>query len=153
MHNYRRPEDVPEGHCLVVGTGQSGVQFMEDLRIAEQPDPKATEAKTNHCLTGRDDGHEIDLRAFARDGLPLYGSVSGIEGTTICLAPDLNRNSDDADKSYVGISDMLDIDIAVPEAETFRKVWRPEQEITEIDAHDQRITSVLWCIGFRPSDS
>ncbi|MBV9946061.1 MAG: NAD(P)-binding domain-containing protein, partial [Myxococcales bacterium] len=31
---YRRPEDLPEGEVLVVGTGQSGCQIAEDLHIA-----------------------------------------------------------------------------------------------------------------------
>ena len=100
--SYKRPSDIPDGVCLVVGTGQSGVQMMEDLWIAgrevrlcvgtaprspriyrgrdatdwlfeigeysktigEQPNPKLTESKTNHYLSGRDGGHEIDLREF-----------------------------------------------------------------------------------------
>lgn len=195
MHSrdYFRPDDVPPGRCLVVGTGQSGVQLMEDLRIAgrdvslavgpaprsprqyrgrdatdwlyemayyartieDQPDPKATEAKTNHYMSGRDGGHEIDLRAFARDGLPLYGSVTGMEGTKIAFAPDLEKNLDDADKSYVGIRDMIDAyikrhGIDAPTAPPFKKVWRPDAERTQIDAAQEGITSVLWCIGFRP---
>ena len=191
--DYHRPGDVPEGRCLVVGTGQSGVQLMEDLRIAgrdvalavgpaprsprmyrgrdatdwlhemghyaitidQTPDPKATEAKTNHYMSGRDGGHEIDLRRFALDGLPLYGSVTGMEGTRIAFAPDLERNLDDADRSYVGIREMIDAHIEkngidAPEEPPFEKVWRPETEITEIDAAQEGITSVLWCIGFRP---
>lgn len=191
--DYRRPADIPEGRCLVVGTGQSGVQLMEDLRIAgrdvalavgpaprsprlyrgrdatdwlhemgyykrtiaEQPDPKATEAKTNHYMSGRDGGHEIDLRRFARDGLPLYGSVTGMDGTRIRFASDLEKNLDDADASYVGIRDMIDSYIArngidAPTEPPFEKVWRPAQEVTEIDAAQEGITSVLWCIGFRP---
>ena len=194
--DYFRPEDIPPGRCLVVGTGQSGAQMMEDLHlagrdvslavgtaprsprayrgrdstdwlhemghyqrtIAEQPDPKATEAKTNHYMSGRDGGHEIDLRQFARDGLPLYGRVTGMDGTRISFAPDLEKNLDDADKSYVGIRDMIDayIDehgIDAPPAPPFEKVWRPATEITEIDAASEGITSILWCIGFRPDYS
>lgn len=194
--DYRRPEDTPEGRCLVVGTGQSGVQLMEDLHIAgrdvslavgpaprsprlyrgrdatdwlhemgyykrtiaEQPDPKATEAKTNHYMSGRDGGHEIDLRKFARDGLKLYGSVTGMDGNRITFAPDLEKNLDDADASYVGIRDMIDSYIAqegieAPTEPCFEKVWRPAEEITEIDASRAGITSVLWCIGFRPDYS
>ncbi|WP_019953933.1 MSMEG_0569 family flavin-dependent oxidoreductase [Yoonia vestfoldensis] len=190
---YRRPSDIPEGTCLVVGTGQSGVQLMEDLRlagrdvrlavgpaprsprwyrgkdatdwlhqmgyykitIAEQPDPKATEAKTNHYMSGRDGGHEIDLRRFALDGLQMYGSVSDMDGTKIRFLPDLAQNLDDADKSYVGIRTMIDAYIAregidAPPAPPFEKVWRPDTEITQIDAALEGITSVLWCIGFRP---
>lgn len=194
--DYRRPSDIPEGTCLVVGTGQSGVQLMEDLwisgrdvrlavgpaprsprayrgrdatdwlyemgyykrTIAEQPDPRATEAKTNHYMSGRDGGHEIDLRKFARDGLKLYGSVADMEGTCIDFLPDLGKNLDDADASYLGIRDMIDAYIAregldVPPEAAFERVWEPTEDITEIDAADEGITSILWCIGFRPDYS
>ena len=32
--NYRNPDQLPEGEVLVVGSGQSGVQIMEDLHLA-----------------------------------------------------------------------------------------------------------------------
>ena len=76
--------------------------------IDQQPDPRATEAKTNHYMSGRDGGHEIDLRRFARDGLELYGSVTGMDGMAIRFAPDLEKNLDDADESYIGIRKMID---------------------------------------------
>ncbi len=191
---YRRPSDIPDGTCLVVGTGQSGVQMMEDLSIAgrdvrlavgpaprsprwyrgrdatdwlyqmgyyditiaDQPDPKSTEAKTNHYMSGRDGGHEIDLRRFALQGLKLYGSVADMDGTTIRFLPDLEDNLDSADKSYVGIRTMIDDFIAregidAPVEPPFEKVWYPNAEITEIDAAATGITSILWCIGFRPN--
>lgn len=194
--DYGSPDDIPEGRCLVVGTGQSGVQLMEDLRIAgrqvslavgpaprsprkyrgrdatdwlhemgyygrtiaEQPDPRATEAKTNHYMSGRDGGHEIDLRKFALNGLPLYGSVTGMAGTEITFAPDLEKNLDEADKSYIGIRDMIDNYIAdhgidAPSEPPFKKLWRPDGETAKIDASEEGITSVLWCIGFRPDYS
>ncbi|MBU1834421.1 MAG: MSMEG_0569 family flavin-dependent oxidoreductase [Alphaproteobacteria bacterium] len=192
--SYRRPSDIPGGTCLVVGTGQSGVQMMEDLKIAgrdvrlavgpaprsprwyrgrdatdwlhqlgyyditiaQQPDPKTTEAKTNHYMSGRDGGHEIDLRRFALDGLRMYGSVADMDGTTIRFLPDLEANLDAADKSYVGIRHMIDDFIAregidAPQEQPFEKLWRPEMEITQIDAAAEGITSILWCIGFRPN--
>jgi putative flavoprotein involved in K+ transport len=191
--SYRRPSDIPDGTCLVVGTGQSGVQMMEDMTIAgrdvrlavgsaprsprwyrgkdatdwlhrmgyyditidQQPDPKTTEAKTNHYMSGRDGGHEIDLRRFALEGLQMYGSVADMEGTTIRFLPDLEQNLDSADKSYVGIRKIIDDYIAregidAPYEPPFEKVWRPETEITHIDAAAEGITSILWCIGFRP---
>lgn len=192
--SYRRPSDIPDGTCLVVGTGQSGVQMMEDLTIAgrdvrlavgpaprsprwyrgkdatdwlhqmgyyditidQQPDPKTTEAKTNHYMSGRDGGHEIDLRRFALEGLRMYGSVADMAGTTIRFLPDLEENLDAADKSYVGIRTMIDDYIAregidAPPEPPFKKLWRPETEITQIDAAAEGITSVLWCIGFQPN--
>lgn len=33
-HQYRRPEDLPEGRVLLVGSGQSGVQLAEELLAA-----------------------------------------------------------------------------------------------------------------------
>lgn len=198
MHSvdYRRPEQMPDGATLVVGTGQSGVQLMEDMHlkgrnvhlavgpaprsprqyrgrdatdwlhemghyaitIDTHPDPLHAITKTNHYMTGRDGGHEIDLRKFARDGVSLYGSVSGMDGKTIQFLPDLETNLDDADDSYVGIRDAIDAYIAennidAPQEPAFHKAWRPEQEITEIDCDKEGITSILWAIGFRPDYS
>lgn len=195
--DYRRPSQLPDGATLVVGTGQSGVQIMEDLAragrkvhlavgpaprsprkyrgrdatdwlhdaghyamtIREHPDPVKAVSQTNHYMSGRDGGHEIDLRRFAlEDGVSLYGSVDAIEGTRIRFQPDLEKNLDDADRSYVGIREAIDAHIArngidAPEEPPFEKVWRPEREITEIDAAAETITSVVWSIGFRPDYS
>ncbi|MDC0737836.1 MSMEG_0569 family flavin-dependent oxidoreductase [Cognatishimia sp. SS12] len=198
MHSvdYRRPEQMPDGGTLVVGTGQSGVQLMEDLHlkgrdvhlavgpapraprmyrgrdstdwlydmgqyaitIDQHPNPEHAVTKTNHYMTGRDGGHEIDLRKFARQGVSLYGSVCGMDGKTIQFLPDLEKNLDDADDAYVGIRDAIDAyiaqnNIAAPLEPAFEKVWRPEREITEIDCEKEGITSILWAIGFRPDYS
>ncbi|MEN8831430.1 MAG: MSMEG_0569 family flavin-dependent oxidoreductase [Pacificibacter sp.] len=196
MHSvdYRRPSQMPEGATLVVGTGQSGVQLMEDLHLAgrdvhlavgpaprsprmyrgrdatdwmydlghyditidKHPNPEHAVSKTNHYMTGRDGGHEIDLRKFARDGVSLYGSVSGMDDKSIQFLPDLEKNLDDADESYLGICTAIDgyierNNIDAPVEPEFEKVWRPEQEITHIDCEALGITSILWAIGFRPN--
>ncbi|MCQ0988180.1 MSMEG_0569 family flavin-dependent oxidoreductase [Jiella marina] len=195
--DYRRPSQLPEGATLVVGTGQSGVQIMEDLvrdgrkvhlavgpaprsprkyrgrdatdwlydmghydiTIREHPDPVKALTQTNHYMSGRDGGKEIDLRRFAlEDDVSLYGSLADMEWQTIRFLPDLDKNLDDADKSYVGIRDQIDAYIAkegidAPEEPPFVKVWRPEREVTEIDAAAEGITSIVWSIGFRPDYS
>ncbi|MEJ6393528.1 MSMEG_0569 family flavin-dependent oxidoreductase [Gymnodinialimonas sp. 2305UL16-5] len=191
--DYRNPEQMPDGATLVIGTGQSGVQLMEDLRIAGRevhlavgPAPRSprmyrgrdatdwlfdmghydltvdnhplgieARAKTNHYMTGRDGGHEIDLRQFACDGVQLYGSLAGFGGTTAQFLPDLETNLDDADASYCNIRATIDAyieqhGIDAPEDPAFEKVWRPQREVTQIDLAERGITSVLWCIGFRP---
>ena len=199
MHSrdYRRPSQVAEGAALVIGTGQSGVQIMDDLvrvgrkvhlavgpaprsprnyrgrdatdwlydmghyamTIADHSDPERAVAKTNHYMSGRDGGLEIDLRRFVVDDeLTLYGSVCGIDGSTIRFLPDLEKNLDDADRSYVGICEQIDAyiersGIDAPLAPLFKKVWRPKTEITEIDAQALGITSIIWSIGFRPDYS
>lgn len=195
MHSadYRRPAQLPPGGTLIVGTGQSGVQIMEDLHrdgrdvhlavgpaprsprkyrgrdatdwlhdmghyaitIDRHPDPIKALTQTNHYMSGRDGGKEIDLRRFARDGVHLYGSLAGADGTRLRFLPDLERNLDDADRSYCGIRDQIDAWIATqgidaPPAPPFEKVWRPEAEVAEIDCAVLGITSIVWAIGFRP---
>lgn len=195
--DYRRPSQIPEGATLVIGTGQSGVQIMEDLvrdgrkvhlavgpaprsprkyrgrdatdwlyemghyaiTIDTHPDPIKALSQTNHYMSGRDGGKEIDLRRFvAEDDISLYGSVAGMAGSTIRFLPDLAKNLDDADKSYLGIRSVIDDYIAregidAPEEPAFVKLWEPAAEVTEIDTAALGITSVIWSIGFRPDYS
>lgn len=191
--DYRNPEQLPEGEVLVVGTGQSGVQLMEDLHLAGRkvhlcvgPAPRSPRVyrgrestawlmdmgvyeltvdrhplgdkareRTNHYMTGRDGGHEIDLRKFALEGVKLYGSMADIEGSTLRFLPDLEKNLDDADEVYVGIRRDIDRYIAAqgidaPVEPDFVKVWRPEQEVLALDAELAGITTIIWAIGFRP---
>lgn len=197
MHSrdYRRPSQMPQGGTLIVGTGQSGVQLMEDLHrdgrqvhlavgpaprsprkyrgrdatdwlhdaghyrmtIDRHPDPAKALSQTNHYMSGRDGGKEIDLRKFALDGVQLYGSLADADadGTGLTFLPDLEKNLDDADRSYVGIRTQIDAwieaqGIDAPVEPPFVKVWRPEQERTQLDMAAAGITSILWAIGFRP---
>lgn len=197
MHSkdYRRPNQIPKGASLIVGTGQSGVQIMEDLvrdgrkvhlavgpaprsprkyrgrdatdwlydmghydiTIAEHPDPHKALSQTNHYMSGRDGGKEIDLRRFVveRD-ISLYGSLSDMSGSKLNFLPDLRKNLDDADTSYLGIRNVIDEyisreNISAPEEAPFEKLWQPDAETTEVDAEELGITSVIWSIGFRPN--
>ena len=194
--SYKNPSDIPDGTCLVIGTGQSGVQMMEDLwiegrdvrlsvgsaprspriyrgrdatdwlyeigeyskTIEQQPDPKQTEAKTNHYLSGRNGGHEIDLREFALKGLKLYGTVSNFDDDRIFFEPNLEENLDRADESYLKICRMIDDyieseGIDAPEKPIFTKKWKPSNETESLDMIREGITSVLWCTGFKPDYS
>lgn len=198
MHSrdYRRPSQLPDGGTLIVGTGQSGVQIMDDfhlegrpahlavgpaprsprkyrgrdatdwlydagtyaITIDRHPDPVKALTQTNHYMSGRDGGKEIDLRKYALEGVRLYGSVAGGSGTTMMFLPDLEKNLDDADRSYLGIRKQIDAWITaqaidVPEEPPFEQVWRPAQEITEVDLVEAGITSIIWAIGFRPDYS
>jgi putative flavoprotein involved in K+ transport len=110
-------------------------------------------------MSGRDGGKEIDLRRFVvEDGISLYGSLADMDGNRLSFLPDLEKNLDDADRSYCGIRDQIDAYIVregidAPEEPPFQKVWRPEAEVTEIDVEELNITSVVWSIGFRPDYS
>jgi len=195
MH-YRNPEQLPPGEVLVVGSGQSGVQIVEDLHLAgrkvhlavgsaprsprlyrgrettewlydlgfydltvdRHPLGDEVRHKTNHYLTGRNGGHEIDLRKFALEGVRLYGSMANIRGTLLEFKPDLIKNLDDADEIYVNIRNDIDRYIAenhidAPVEPPFRKLWEPDFDPVSVDADEAGITAIVWAIGFRPDYS
>lgn len=129
-----------------------------DMTIRNHPQGEAVKAKTNHYLTGRDGGHEIDLRKFHLEGVSLYGSITDINGDVISFDTDLKKNLDDADDSYVGIRKAIDAyieenNIDAPEEPEFVKVWEPEEEVTSLSLKEKGITSIIWAIGFRPDYS
>jgi putative flavoprotein involved in K+ transport len=190
--NYRNPGQLPEGGVLVVGTGQSGVQIMEDLHLAGRQvhlavgsaprsprvyrgrestewlhdlgfygftvdrHPLGDEArhKTNHYLSGRDGGHEIDLRQFALKGVKLYGSLIDLQRTRASFAQDLVKNLDDADEVYCAIRRDIDqyiakAGIAAPVEPPFEKAWIPAVEPAAIDLREAGIRSIVWASGFK----
>ena len=125
-----------------------------DLSIDEHSAPESVRKKTNHYLTGRDGGHEIDLRAFANTGMQLYGSLKDIEGDRLEFQPNLKQNLDRADEVAQSIKKTIDEYIAkqeipAPTEPPARPVWQPSAEVTELDYKQANITSVIWCIGYQ----
>ncbi|TBG35761.1 MSMEG_0569 family flavin-dependent oxidoreductase [Rhizobium leguminosarum] len=110
---------------------------------------------TNHYLTGRDGGRDIDLRKFAQEGMALYGRMSGVAAGRMLFEPNLKANLDGADRVYNGINALIDRHIAekgieAPAGSSYVPVWEPEAEIAELDLKAEGITSVIWATGFRP---
>lgn len=215
---YRRPEQLPDGDVLVVGTGQSGAQIAEDLHlagrrvhlsvstaprvarfyrgrdcvawleemghyritVAEHPLHDDVRHRTNHYVTGRDGGRDIDLRAFARDGMRLYGTMQDVvlEGpgsdpdgpdgpgggtpgpdagqrVVLRFASDLAKNLDAADGVSESIKDAIDRWIAdhgidAPGEGRYTPVWTPGRESEEVPLEETSLTAVVWCTGFLP---
>ncbi|RKN05798.1 MSMEG_0569 family flavin-dependent oxidoreductase [Streptomyces radicis] len=116
-------------------------------------DASAVRMRVNHYVTGRDGGRDIDLRAFAREGMRLYGRLTGIEGGGLEFADDLEANLDRADAVADGIKDAIDAYIAregidAPREARYVPVWRPDAPPRALDLADEGITSVIWCTGF-----
>lgn len=110
---------------------------------------------TNHYLTGRDGGRDIDLRKFALEGMRLYGRFIAADGPVMHFKPNLKRHLDDADRVYNGINALIDKHIAeksidAPPPAVYAPVWEPREEPTELDLHAAGIKSVLWATGFTP---
>ncbi len=139
--------------------GRDVVSWLDEMGyyntpVEAHPDVDSTRDKTNHYLTGRDGGREIDLRLHALRGMRLYGYLSDISGGTCHFAPDLRERLDAADAVYNGIRTLIDnyilqAGIAVPDEPPYVAPWTPEHEPRELDLEAQGITSVVWSIGFR----
>ncbi|MBE9045769.1 MSMEG_0569 family flavin-dependent oxidoreductase [Pleurocapsales cyanobacterium LEGE 10410] len=125
-----------------------------DLSINEHSDPESVRKKTNHYLTGRDGGHEIDLRQFAQEGMQLYGSLKNIQGDNLEFKPNLKQNLDRADEVAESIKRTIDEyiakkDLAAPIEAPYHPVWQPATEVAELNYQQANITSVIWCIGYQ----
>ena len=126
-----------------------------DMPVHEHPLREGVRDNTNHYVTGRDGGRDIDLRQFAREGMQLYGLLKGLEGETLQFETDLRANLAHADRIYNGINASIDkhIDknrIDAPPASIYTPVWEPAEERAALNLRDAAITSVVWCIGFQP---
>ena len=51
-----------------------------DIPVDEHPLREGVRDKTNHYVTGRDGGRDIDLRLRATEGMQLYGKLAGMHG-------------------------------------------------------------------------
>lgn len=127
---------------------------VKDHRYSEE-----VRKSTNHYVTGRDGGRDIDLRKFALEGMQLLGRFEDYQNGQLVFRPDLNQNLDMADATYNRINASVDDYITKNNIETdepaskYQPVWTPAQEITHIDLIQENITSIIWCIGFRPDYS
>jgi putative flavoprotein involved in K+ transport len=139
--------------------GRDVVAWLDDLGHYDMPveqhrDGEAARVGTNHYVTGRDGGHDIDLRRFALEGMRLYGTLTGLDGATLTFAPDLTAHLDNADRVDNSAKDVIDRHIAAagidaPTEPRYTPVWTPEEDPTELPLDGSNVRSVVWAIGFR----
>jgi putative flavoprotein involved in K+ transport len=132
---------------------------LYDIPVRHYPGGLAAREKTNHYVTGRDGGRDIDLRQFAAEGMRLYGMLDGVlgngRGTRLTFRPTLTRSLDRADSVYNSICGDIDrylerAGIDAPEGRHYEPVWIPQSEPVALDLAEAGITSVIWAIGYRP---
>jgi putative flavoprotein involved in K+ transport len=146
--------------CARFYRGRDVVDWLADMRyydmpVEQHPLREGVRDNTNHYVTGRDGGRDIDLRRFALEGMELYGRLQDLRDGCLQFAPNLIENLDSADDTYNRINASIDafIDkhgIDAPSEAAYEPVWRPEGERTSLDVAASGITSIIWCIGFTP---
>jgi putative flavoprotein involved in K+ transport len=139
--------------------GRDCVAWLHDMGIYDVPVSQhagglSKRESTNHYVTGRDGGRDIDLRQFARDGMHLYGRLTELNGDRLSFAPTLERSLDSADAVSESIKNDIDAyiersGIDAPVEARKVPVWRPAEEPESLDLVAAGVTSVIWSIGYR----
>ena len=124
-----------------------------DLPVESHPLRERVRDNTNHYVTGRDGGRDIDLRLRAAQGMTLYGRFEHGAGTQFRFGSGVREKLDAADKVSEDIKRSIDRfiaehDIAAPEEAPYHPVWVPGPDTLSLDAADAGIAAVVWCIGF-----
>ncbi|MEM9092495.1 MAG: MSMEG_0569 family flavin-dependent oxidoreductase [Cyanobacteria bacterium P01_F01_bin.53] len=124
-----------------------------DIPIDEHPQKETVRTKTNHYVTGRGGGREIDLRQFATEGMQLYGKLNIIQGNYLTLQDDLQQNLDYADSVAESIKGTIDNyiknnQIEAPTEAPYAPVWQPENTPLSVDLKAANIGTVIWATGY-----
>jgi putative flavoprotein involved in K+ transport len=137
--------------------GRDMVDWLQDMGHYDMPveqhrNGEAARMGTNHYVTGRDGGRDIDLRQFALEGMQLYGPLAAVRDGRFAFAPELGANLDRADQVNDNAKDLVDAHIErtggdAPVEPRYTPVWAPESEPTSLDV--DLIAAVVWAIGFR----
>lgn len=150
----------PAPRCARFYRGKDVVTWLAEMGYYEMPVDQhplreGVRDNTNHYVTGRDGGRDIDLRRFALEGMQLYGLLEGYVAGQLRFQPNLREHLDEADRIYNGINASIDRFIeaqglSAPPPSVYTPVWQPPHERTSLELRAADIGSVLWCIGFRP---
>ncbi|MGZ6793236.1 MAG: MSMEG_0569 family flavin-dependent oxidoreductase, partial [Mycobacteriales bacterium] len=137
--------------------GRDVVAWLHDMGhydrpVTEQPPEERGRDRTNHYVTGRDGGRDLDLRAFALEGLQLHGTLEAVVDGAFAFADDLVAHLDAADAVYNGINASIDAwieaqGVAAPPPTVYEPVWAPPGGRTTLPVDE--VSAVVWATGFR----
>ncbi|ACB22276.1 MSMEG_0569 family flavin-dependent oxidoreductase [Methylobacterium radiotolerans] len=150
--------DAPR--CARFYRGRDVVAWLADMgyyekTVDDHPLRDGVRDNTNHYVTGRDGGRDIDLRRFALEGMALHGILDDYVDGALRFRDNLRRSLDQADRTYNGINAAIDAyiaeaGIAAPVQAPYSPVWEPGEPVTALPLEGSGITSIVWCIGFAP---
>lgn len=121
------------------------------VRDLESPRDRFT---CNPHLSGKNGGHDINLRQLAQNGVTLLGRPSGVRDATLLLDDDLITNLDRADAAAAQARRTIDEFIAAcgfeaPEEPHLEPRLPDPSDRRELDLDDAQITTIIWATGYR----
>ncbi len=127
-----------------------------DITVDEHPLGEAVRHKTNHYMTGRDGGREIDLRRFAQEGMQLHGRLTGLSDDHLHFDDSMPSNLDAADASAERIKQEIDKWIAsngidAVTEDPYVPCFQPQGGNSQISLRaeqPERLAAVIWATGF-----
>ncbi len=138
--------------------GKDVVKWLDEMgyyqtTIADHPEGEHAHHATNHYVTGRDGGRDLNLRIFAEQGMKLYGKLSGASESQLFFNDDLKRHLDYADEVAERITQTIEDyiqknHIEAPEDDNIHSDYCPASP-TSLDLTQTNITSVVWSTGFK----
>jgi len=138
--------------------GRDVVEWLDDLGyynipIDQHPNREQVRDKTNHYVTGRDGGRDIDLRKMALEGMELYGPLTTVKAGVASFKPELKQNLDGADAVYRSINRTIDAfiekqNIDAPVEADYSPPWEPVGEPEALDLIGAGVSAILFCAGF-----
>jgi len=148
----------PAPRCARRYRGRDVVEWLDDLGyynipIDQHPNREQVRDKTNHYVTGRDGGRDIDLRKMALEGMELYGPLTTVKDGIASFKAELKQNLDGADAVYRSINRTIDAyiekqNIAAPVEPDYAAPWEPETEPEALDLQAAGISAIVFCAGF-----
>ena len=124
---------------------------VEDLPPRLRPPPP--------LVTGVNGGYDVDLRQSAARGLRLCGHLSGVAGTTLAWADDLQTSLHGGDQHYRDFLSEVDAYVArtcldVPPAPHPEDLLAPRTQVaplatpSTLDLLAERVGVVIWATGY-----
>ena len=105
------------------------------------------------ALTGRDGGHDTNLRRYASDGMALAGRVVGADGERISFAGDLAASLEGADRFFdERFRRVIDTyieraGVGAPPDDAVAITYEPA-ELTELHLARAGVSTVIWATGY-----
>jgi putative flavoprotein involved in K+ transport len=125
--------------------------FDQTVDQLDSPDGRFA---ANPQASGKNGGQDINLHAFAREGIVLLGRLQDLRGHKAFLGPDLHENLARADKAASEFRKGVDMYVQkagldLPEETVSEPQDGYEQEvIRELDLRQAGIETIVWATGF-----